>query len=281
MIHIYGSEQAVGSSLVSLLEAQGKTVRLFPGGGDPSSHEGEKPEAIVIVPPSAELGSAEDHREAYYHRIATFTRETAGAAAESQTPVLFISSVFVFSGEGKLPFAEEMEPAPVNVYGDACFLAEKYLAESGVPCCILRSGEVLGAGDWDMVSLIKRSGKGAAVPVPEGTIAPVSAGGLAAATAELVIRGGRGTWHYGAQDRESRVEVARYILSRLEASGRWSGLPFPEEKKHEDIPLDAERLLWSVLDWSKIRGEFQVIPESWQAAADSYIEELSLSGHES
>ncbi len=277
MICIHGAQSALTAALYESFSARGKHVNVSPPELSAStffSGEEEVPDLVIILPPEADLDRAEDHREECYSKTSTLTRGIADAAAEKGIPVFFISSVYVFDGRAGEPYSENVSPAPISVYGDACMLAERYLIESGAPFTIIRSGELFGMGDWDISALLNRFQDSDCVPVLSGTVTPAGVSSLAEAVAVLAAQSARGMYHYAASGVPSRLEIMEYLFSRLREREGTGTLPPLKETAREDVPLGADRLQWSVLDTGRLRTDFSIDPESWQDAAEGFLDTL-------
>lgn len=274
MIFFYGSPTPLAEALV-------RSHPLLQGAEfiDDLSHLPSKEDHILmILPPSFDLDFYEIHRERAYSEISSTVAKAVAAVEESAEKnelfIIFLSSVAVFSNETERPFKEDDKPGPVSVFGDACYLAERRLLESGLPCSILRTGGVLGFGDYDTWRYLAPGNRSSQIILPEGKISLTSVRGLAECMARLLDQRAEGLYHFSYQGEASPVEVAVFMAAEMKTQGLIEEVPQFEERDMKDIPLGAERLRRALLDTTKYCKRFHTEPGHWQAAVIDYVESL-------
>ncbi len=231
-------------------------------------------DTLLILPPLQDIDYYEIHREDAYGNISIAVKKAAEFACQKNIPLIFISSVHVFNGRDNPVYSEESTPDPQSVFGDACHLAEQYFLDTGCTGCIIRTGELIGFGDWDLSPLLQKQKDRHTLDVPEGVITPSSVTGLAGCISTLMEKRATGIYHYCQDGKAGRHDVLQLILREMEARGLLAELPELSEKDYREIPLGAERLYNSVLDNSKFCVESGIKPESWQTSVVEYVESL-------
>jgi len=166
-ILVTGSTGMLGTSVCRLASqkghrvvgvSRGKTPRpLFPNEthrkGDLRSEKdilgilrSEKPQIIVHTAAEADVDRCEKEPQLAQEVNARGTAQVARAAKEVGALLCYISTDYVFDGEGRSPYREEDPPRPVNVYARTKAAGEEAVASEVSAHYILRTSWLFGEG---------------------------------------------------------------------------------------------------------------------------------------
>ena len=179
----------------------------------------EGPAAVVDAAAVANIDYAERHPEEARRVNAEAAGHLAEGCRRAGARYLYLSSDAVFAGTAD-GYAEEDEPAPLNVYGRTKAEGERAALAGNPDTAVVRVSLVLGwpvaGGNSFYVPLQRQLARGEEVAVtPEEIRTPVDAGTLAEAVLELAGGGHRGALHIGSTDSVSRWELTRRIARAM------------------------------------------------------------------
>ena len=84
-----------------------------------------KPDAIIHCAAYTAVDKAEDDQENCYDVNVNGTKYLAKAAKEVNAKFVYISTDYVFDGEGEIPFSEDATPNPIGYYGKTKYQGEQ------------------------------------------------------------------------------------------------------------------------------------------------------------
>ncbi len=87
-----------------------------------------RPDVVVHCAAYTAVDKAEDERELCHKINVTGTQNIADACKQIDAKMVYISTDYVFDGEGETPFDVTVKPNPINYYGQT-----KYEGELAVP----------------------------------------------------------------------------------------------------------------------------------------------------
>ncbi len=164
------------------------------------------------------------------------TRAIAESCRELDAVLCYISTDYVFDGEGQAPHKESEQPRPLSVYGQSKYEGE-LIAKSLKKHYIVRSSWTYGDTGTNFLATMLRLGaeKRQIMVVDDQVGAPVYAKELAALLLALIQTGRYGTYHAAGQGECSFAEYAAYIMET-------AGLPA------EIVPVSSEWYEQSMLN---------------------------------
>jgi dTDP-4-dehydrorhamnose reductase len=238
-----------------------------------------KPDIIVNAAAYTAVDKAESEPDAAFAVNAVAPGLLAEGAKRAGALLIHYSTDYVFDGSKEMPYVEEDQANPLNVYGRSKLAGEQAVRNVGGRYLILRTSWVYAARGRNFLLTIRRllKEKDELRVVSDQIGAPTSAGALANATARLLRRrnpmaldNARGTYHLTAAGHTSwhgfAVEIAR-----LEGAPREIRLvPIPSS----EYPLPAPRPKNSRLSNEKFFLRFGVALPSWQACLKACHTEL-------
>jgi dTDP-4-dehydrorhamnose reductase len=232
-----------------------------------------RPEWIVLAAAYTDVDGSERNPEAAFAVNGKGTENVAGVVQKYGAKVLYVSTDYVFDGQGKRPYEPADPIAPINVYGESKARGEQAIQASLRDWCIVRTSWLFGASGSSFPEKILR----AAETRPELSVvsdqvgSPTYTRDLAVAIHGLVHADARGFVNVTNSGTCSWFEFAQEIL-------RQAG------KNNPVIPIDtvqatraAKRPAYSVLSPAALHT-FGITVRHWREALPPYLAELRKMG---
>ncbi len=198
---------------------------------------------------------AENEPQAAYQVNALAVRNMAVACRQAGAKLVHFSTDYVFDGTKGSPYSEDDRPHPLGAYAVSKLCGELYARAYLDDLLILRTSGVFGPAGMrtargNFVELMLRlAASGQPIRVVEDMVAsPTYAPALAHATAELVERKARGTFHAGGGTAISWFDYAKLIFTS-------AGLD-PELKatREREYRTPARRPVYSALSNARLES---------------------------
>lgn len=234
-----------------------------------------RPDLIVNAAAYTEVDRAEDEPE----RAFAVNRDGPRNLAESGTPLIHVSTDYVFDGNKAGAYVESDATAPLGVYGDSKLAGENAIRERLAEHVVLRTSWVFGARGKNFVKTMLRLGSERDVirVVDDQRGGPTPAAALAAAIVRIAERmvtdtGVYGTFHFGGAPAITWFGFARAVFDEARARG----LRAPElvPITTAEYPLRAKRAANSELDCTAIRRAYGIEQPSWRTGLAAVLDEL-------
>ncbi len=179
----------------------------------------EAPAAVINVAAISNIDFAEKNPELARQVNVLAAGYAAEGCRRAGARYIYFSSDAVFAGTAD-GYAEEDEPAPVNLYGRTKAEAERVVLRENPDTVVIRISLVLGfpltGGNSFYVPLEESLKRGEEVAVPAEEIrTPVDVRTLAEVVLELAAGDYRGILHIGATDSVNRYELTRRIARAM------------------------------------------------------------------
>jgi dTDP-4-dehydrorhamnose reductase len=232
------------------------------------------PRIVINTAAYTAVDRAERDSDAAFAVNAHGVASLAALCAARNTPLIHISTDYVFDGRKTSPYREDDTPGPLNVYG-----ASKLAGEDALRAChprhlILRTSWLYSASGANffttMLRLARERDEVAVVDDQRGS--PTYAGDLARAimvAAEGILAGEQlwGTYHVSANGETSWHGFAAEIFARAAARG----LRTPQLKAISSAAYGAPaaRPARSVLDTQRFANVFHHHMPDWREGLDS------------
>lgn len=233
-----------------------------------------RPDVLVNAAAYTAVDRAESEPDSAYAINAAAVAILAEEAKRAQALLIHYSTDYVFDGSKEAPYVEEDPPNPINAYGRGKLAGEQAIRSIDGPHLILRTSWVYAMRGKNFFLTILRllKEKDELRVVSDQIGAPTSAGALAEATAELLLRHGtatlgacRGIYHATAGGSTSwhgfAMEIAR--LEQLDSSARITPIASSE------YPTPARRPKNSRLCNEKLLRAFGVALPKWEACLET------------
>jgi dTDP-4-dehydrorhamnose reductase len=203
----------------------------------------------------------------------------AAACGENATPLIHLSTDYVFDGRKTGPYREEDAVGPLGVYGSSKEAGERAVRAALAQHVILRTAWVFGAYGANFVkTMLKLAAERPVLRVvADQHGGPTAAADIAAALmliAGYIERGEArwGTYHFAGAGPISWHGFAEAIFDL--AAPQLAARPRVEPITTDQYPTPARRPMNSVLDCHKIHAVFGIPQPSWQVGLASVIREV-------
>ena len=242
----------------------------------------ERPDLVVNLAAYTAVDRAESEPEAAWAVNCAGAAHIAAVCGEDGTPLVHLSTDYVFDGRKGEPYQEQDAVNPLNVYGRSKEAAERAVRAAAPHHIILRTAWVYGVHGANFVKTMLRLAAERPVlrVVADQRGCPTAAADIAAALITIArqIERGRtewGTFHFAAADSISWHGLAEEIVTLAQALGAWSGGAEPrvEPITTDQYPTAARRPMNSVLDCRKIEA-FGISPSPWRPSLSAVVREL-------
>ena len=203
----------------------------------------------------------------------------AAACARRHTPIIQISTDFVFDGTKDAPYVESDATGPINVYGASKTLGEQLVATSAPRHLILRTSWVVSPfGNNFVKTMLRLAAERDRISVVDDQHgAPTYAPHLADAILRLAAAMSKappddprwGIYHVTNRGNTTWCGLARRVFTRATDFG----LRAPEVAaiRSAAYPTPARRPANSRLDGSRLQGVFDVSLPPWEDGIDACL----------
>lgn len=236
-----------------------------------------RPDAVVNAAAWTAVDAAEAEEEAARRANADGPALLARLCAASRTPLLHLSTDYVFDGLGGAPYAEDDAPNPLSAYGRTKLAGERAVLGAGGPATVLRTSWVFAATGRNFVRTMLALGATRpalrVVADQRGgpTAAPDLADALAAILADLRDGGGwsgerhGGLFHAAGSGEATWHELAVATFEEARALGRFAGpAPTVAPVATADYPTPAARPMDARLDCGRLARTFGLALPPWR-----------------
>ena len=239
----------------------------------------ETPDLVINLAAYTAVDRAESEPEAAWAANCAGAAHIAGACDESATPLVHLSTDYVFDGRKTGPYREEDAVGPLGVYGRSKEAGERAVRAAVARHMILRTAWVFGAYGANFVKTMLRLAAERPVlrVVADQRGCPTAAADIAAALMVIAAHIERGeakwgTYHFVGAGAASWHSFAQAIFDQ--AAPQLAACPQVEPITTEQYPTPARRPMNSVLDCRKIEEVFGILSPPWRTALATVIREL-------
>lgn len=208
----------------------------------------------------------------------------AEEAKRLNAPIVHYSTDYVFDGSKTVPYTEDDEPNPLNVYGRTKLEGERAVQSVGAPHLIFRVSWVYGMRGKNFLLTILRLAqeRKELTVVDDQTGAPTWSRLIAEATSQILAQthlnfsGKEGIYNLSAGGHTSWYGFARAILENYRTAVPGACL-LPAEKikpvKSADYPTKARRPFNSRMDCARICSTFNISLPDWLEGLKMVLED--------
>ena len=232
------------------------------------------PEWIVLTAAFTDVDGSERDPDAAFAVNAKGTENVARMASKYGAKLLFVSTDYVFAGNGKIPYEPGDTIAPINVYGQSKAQGEKAVQDNLRDWCIVRTSWLFGASGSSFPEKILR----AAETCPEVSVftdqvgSPTFTRDLALAIRSLIHADARGILNATNAGTCSWFEFASEILRQ---AGR-NNVPIKPINTVQAARA-AKRPAYSILSPAPLHA-LGITVRHWRDALAVYLDELRHMG---
>lgn len=229
-----------------------------------------KLDAIIHCAAYTAVDAAEDNEALVTKINAEGTKNIAEVAKTLDVAMMYISTDYVFDGEGKHPWEPDDKRAPLNVYGMAKYKGELYVEELVKKYFIVRISWVFGLHGNNFIKTMLRLGKerGAVSVVNDQIGSPTYTPDLSRLLADMIVTDKYGRYHATNEGLCSWYDFAVEIFKQANLDVAVTPV------SSDAFPVKAKRPHNSRMDKSKLtENGFKLLP-TWQDALGRYLLEL-------
>ena len=227
-------------------------------------------DAVIHCAAYTAVDAAEDTADLCRRINGEGTRNVAQACKEADTKLMYISTDYVFDGQGTRPWEPDDERHPLNVYGQTKYEGELAVEELSDKYFIVRIAWVFGVAGKNFIKTMLRLGKerGAVSVVDDQIGSPTYTYDLARLLVDMIQTDRYGRYHATNEGLCSWYEFAKEIF-------RQAGMDVPVTPVSSDaFPAKATRPSNSRLNKDKLsENGFERLP-AWQDALGRFLKEI-------
>lgn len=227
-------------------------------------------DAVIHCAAYTAVDAAEDNIELCRRINGEGTRNVAQACKDADIKLMYISTDYVFDGQGTRPWEPDDERHPLNVYGQTKYEGELAVEELSDKYFIVRIAWVFGVAGKNFIKTMLRLGKerGAVSVVDDQIGSPTYTYDLARLLVDMIQTDKYGRYHATNEGLCSWYEFAKEIF-------RQAGMDIPVTPVSSDaFPAKATRPSNSRLNKDKLsENGFERLP-SWQDALGRFLKEI-------
>jgi len=226
-----------------------------------------RPDIIINTAAYTNVDSCEKEKDIAFRINALGARNVAIAAQEVNSKLVHISTDYVFSGDGSIPYREYDQASPKSIYGKTKLLGEEYVREFCGRYFIIRTSWLYGKNGRNFVGTILRAAeeKEYLEVVDDQTGSPTNAEDLAYHILKIAATDEYGVYHCSGNGECSWYEFALRILML-------SGVDCPVKPiKTNRLDRAAERPAYSVMDNMMLRCTVGDRMRNWEEAIEHFL----------
>lgn len=232
--------------------------------------EAYNPDVVIHCAAYTAVDLAESNRELCYQINVLGTRYLAECASESGAKFVYISTDYVFDGEGTKAFTPEDRPNPKNYYGETKFQGELEVQRTLKRFFILRISWVFGVYGNNFVKTMLRLGKvQEEVDVVSDQVgSPTYTKDVAEMIVKMIATESYGVYQMTNGGFCSWADFAVEIFRQSEAACRVRPI------LTENYKTAAVRPLNSRMETKETYLKFGMIQRTWQEALRDYLNQV-------
>lgn len=230
----------------------------------------KKVDAVIHCAAYTAVDKAEDERELSFNINAIGTKNIAEACKKYDMKMMYISTDYVFDGEGQRPWEVDDERAPLNYYGQTKYEGELFVEELLSRYFIVRISWVFGLGGANFIkTMIRLASEREEISVVDDQIgSPTYTKDLSVLLTDMIQSEHYGRYHASNEGYCSWYEFAKEVFRLIGSDIKVNAVD------SSAYPVKAKRPKNSRMDKSGLDEKgFKRLP-AWQDATKRYIEEL-------
>lgn len=233
------------------------------------------PDAVIHCAAYTAVDAAETNMELCRKINAGGTRNIAEVCRDLDIKMMYISTDYVFNGQGTRPWQPDDDRQPLNAYGQAKYEGELAIEELLSKYFIVRIAWVFGVNGKNFIKTMLRLGEanGAVSVVDDQIGSPTYTLDLARLLVDMIETGRYGRYHATNEGLCSWYEFAVEIFKQAGMAGV-KVTPVSTEEYTAMYPNQAKRPMNSRISKEKLsENGFERLP-AWQDALGRYLKEI-------
>lgn len=238
-----------------------------------------RPDLVINLAAYTAVDRAESEPEAAWAVNCAGAANIAAVCGETATPLIHVSTDYVFDGASERPYTEEDPTNPLNVYGRSKLEGEMRVCEACPSAIVLRTSWVFSPYGSNFVRTMLRLAQTQEIArvVDDQCGAPTAAADLAEAILEMVVEldgtpGRPGVYHVTAAGATTWHGFAAAIFARLPGAVRACNLV---AIKTSEYPRPACRPRNSRLDCTKMERTFGIRLPDWEHSLEACLQQIT------
>jgi dTDP-4-dehydrorhamnose reductase len=226
------------------------------------------PDAVIHCAAYTAVDAAEENEEVCRNVNAKGTEYIAGVCQELDIKMMYISTDYVFNGQGDRPWEPDDEREPLNVYGETKYEGELAVEDNLSKYFIVRIAWVFGVNGKNFIKTMLNLGKthDKLTVVADQTGSPTYTYDLARLLADMIETEKYGRYHATNEGLCTWYEFACEIFKQ-------AGMDVKVEPVSSDqYPAKAKRPSNSRMNKDKLEENGFLRLPSWQDALKRYLE---------
>lgn len=230
-----------------------------------------EPECVVHCAAYTAVDRAEDEEEICRKVNVYGTENIAKACEKVDAKMIYISTDYVFDGNGDEPFEVDGHIEPHSVYGKTKYEGELKVQEILEKYFIVRISWVFGINGNNFIKTMLRLGKEkeSLNVVCDQIGSPTYTADLAPLLCDMAVSEKYGVYHATNEGFCSWAEFAQEIMNQAGLSCKINPIPTSEYPSKAVRPFNSRMSKKSLLD-----NGFELIP-NWKEALKKYLDELN------
>jgi dTDP-4-dehydrorhamnose reductase len=210
-----------------------------------------QPDVIVHCAAYTDVDQAEVERELCYQVNVGGTRNVAEAVKKLDAKMLYISTDYVFDGQGEEPFEVTDEPNPINYYGETKYQGEQEVQKLLDKYFIVRTSWVFGEHGDNFVKTMLKLGKerDEISVVADQYGSPTYTGDLADLIIEMIKTDKYGIYHVTNEGFCSWYEFAKEIFEVADMDVKVKPVSSDEFETNAERPKNSMLSKQKLIDW--------------------------------
>ena len=275
MILVTGANGQLGGDVCRILKSQNKdfiptdadTLDITDEKGVKAFFETHCIDAVIHCAAYTAVDKAEDEREKCFLINEAGTQNLALCAEANGAKMLYVSTDYVFNGEGQTPFDVDDPKGPLNVYGESKLKGEKAVLENCKRAFVVRTSWVFGEKNTNFIATMLRLSEthNEVNVVCDQIGSPTYSKHLARLLCKMISTEKFGVYHATNEGFCSWAELAREVFFVAGKTTKVNPVLSGEYKAKAKRPLNS-RLSKASLD----KSCFERLPE-WKSAVKEYL----------
>lgn len=231
----------------------------------------QSPDAVIHCAAYTAVDKAEDEPEKCHLINDKGAENVASVCSRTNAKMIYISTDYVFSGDGTEPFEPDSPKSPLNEYGKSKLNGELSVQSNCEKSFIVRTSWVFGVNGNNFVkTMLKLGEKKESIDVVCDQIgSPTYTKDLAVLLCDMINTDRYGVYHATNEGFCSWADFAQEIMNTAKLNAKINPIPTSEYKTRATRPLNS-RLSKACLE----NAEFNALP-TWKNALKRYIDELN------